>query len=57
MIGMYATPPALESDDELRARVLYVAGDGDGLTMRIRSASGQRLEDIAAALGLKRRRG
>lgn len=49
--------PAYESDEELRARVLYVAGDGEMLTARIQRAGGKYLDEIAAALGMKRRLG
>jgi hypothetical protein len=45
-----------ETDDSLRARILYVAGDGELLTAHIRHADAKRLEEIAAALRLERRR-
>lgn len=45
-----------ESDDELRKRLLYVAGDGDVMSARIASAWSARLDEFANALGLERRR-
>lgn len=45
-----------ESDSDLRARLLYVAGDGEWLTRVISAASGERLDDLASCYNLKRRR-
>ena len=45
----------IESDDHLRARLLYVAGDGEWLTRVISGATGSQLDDIAACYNLKRR--
>lgn len=44
-----------ESDQYLRNRVLYVAGDCDREVNRISQASGQALDEIADEFGLKRR--
>lgn len=44
-----------ESDDELRTRLLYVAGDGEWLTRTIRAASGAVLDEIASHYNLRRR--
>lgn len=49
-------PVTPETDDELRKRVLYVAGDGEVMTLRIQRAHASRLDELAEALGLKRRR-
>lgn len=46
---------ALESDDDLRERLIYVAGDGGAATSRIRVAAGKQLDDIAETLNLRRR--
>jgi hypothetical protein len=43
-------------DEDLRRRLLYVAGDGEVMTDRIRRASPVRLLEIAEVFGLKRRR-
>ena len=45
----------MESDEALRDRLLYVAGDGDLLTRIIASASGAKLDEIAGCYNLKRR--
>lgn len=50
------TPGRVEDDEALRARLLYVAGDGAAEVQRIRVASGLALEEIADRFGLKRRR-
>lgn len=49
------TQPTPESDDELQARLLYVAGDGEWLTRTIRAASGAVLDEIASHYNLRRR--
>lgn len=45
----------MESDDSLRARVLYVGGDGERTTYAIKAAFGQALDEWAWRFGLKRR--
>lgn len=56
-----STPPDkppekhLETDDELRERVLYVGGDGGQAVARIQRARGPELDAIADELNLKRR--
>lgn len=49
------TQQTLESDEELRARLFYVAGDGEWLTRTIAAAGGERLDEIASCYNLKRR--
>ncbi len=46
----------MEPDSELRARLLYVAGDSSQRGQRIMVASGAELEHIADEFGLKRRK-
>lgn len=46
----------MESDDELRKRLVYVAGDSDAQVHRISRASGSELDQMAEECGLKRRR-
>jgi len=50
------TPGRVESDDELRLRLLYVAGDGPQLRRVIELATGLRLDELAWCYGLSRRR-
>ncbi len=51
------TPPAIaESDDELRARLRYVAADGQWLTRVIAEASGAQLDELASHYNLRRRK-
>jgi hypothetical protein len=50
------TAIGLESDDELRKRLAYVAADGQRQTHEILTATGQLLDDIAWRYGLRRRR-
>lgn len=45
-----------ETDQELRNRLLYVAGDGQRDRMEIESAAGTLLDEIAERFNLKRRR-
>ena len=45
----------LESDDELRARIMYVGGDGEMRKHEIRNATGLKLDEIAWRLSLRRR--
>jgi len=54
---MHMTPEEkkLESDAELRARVRYIAADGNYLTRRIETAIGEDLDDLAAMFNLRRR--
>lgn len=57
----YVPSPVLESDDELRVRLLYIAGEftPSGSPTRthaeIATGSGQALDDIAYRYDLKRR--
>jgi hypothetical protein len=51
-----AAAASLESDEELRRRVMYVGGDGPALEQRIYRAEGIRLDEIAAAFGLERQK-
>ena len=44
-----------ESDDDLRDRLLYIAGDGEWLTRIISAASSVRLDEIASCYNLRRR--
>lgn len=44
-----------ETDEQLRARLLYLAGDGELLTRIITAAHGARLDDIASCYNLRRR--
>lgn len=55
--GSYADAFAVsvETDDQLRARLLYVAGDGRAQTERIHQAQGHELDDLAAQYNLQRR--
>ena len=46
----------LETDQELRDRLLYVAGDGQRDCMEIERAAGAALDEIAVRFNLKRRR-
>ena len=48
-----ATRP--ETDQELRNRLLYVAGDGERERLEIEQASSARLEEIAERFKLRRR--
>ncbi len=50
------TQGLVEGDDELRARLLYVAADGAALTRAIQVATGLGLDELAWRFGLKRRR-
>lgn len=50
------TPGRVEDDDALRARVMYVAGDGAMLTRAIQVATGLGLDELAERYGLRRRR-
>ena len=54
----YAPTVAVESDDDLRKRLVYVADDGGGqrLTYEIAKATGDRLDEIAGRYNLRRRR-
>lgn len=45
----------MESDDKLRARLVYVAADGEWLTRLIANATGSALDDIAGYYNLRRR--
>lgn len=47
--------PRRETDDELRRRLLYVAGEGPGLTRMIQVAAAERLDALAEEFGLRRR--
>ena len=51
-VGLRTT---LETDEQLRDRLMYVAGDGDAMVRRIRVASGVELDTIAESVGLRRR--
>lgn len=44
----------IESDDEFRIRVLYVAGDTQEMLRLTRNASGTQLDAIAAEYNLRR---
>lgn len=46
----------METDEQLRARLIYVAGDGHMAIERIAHTYGQKLDDKAAEYNLKRRR-
>lgn len=46
----------VESDESLRKRLLYVAGDGPVLVARICAAKDAALEAVAEEYGLKRSR-
>lgn len=50
------TPGRIEDDDSLRARVMYVAADGQMLTRMIQVATGLGLDELAERYGLRRRR-
>jgi len=56
------TPPLgspthrMEADEQLRYRLLYIAGDTESSVARIGSARGISLEIIAAEFGLRRRK-
>lgn len=50
------TPGRVEDDDSLRARVMYVAADGQMLTRAIQVATGLGLDELAERYGLRRRR-
>jgi hypothetical protein len=45
----------LETDDDLRHRLLYVAGDGPHAQQRIINADGGQLDAIAETVNLRRR--
>lgn len=45
----------MESDEQLRARLVYVAADGEWLTQTIARATGSQLDDIASRYNLRRR--
>lgn len=54
------TPPMgskvlAESDEELRERLLYVAGESSAIIQQISRAVGKQLDELAAEFGLKRR--
>lgn len=51
----YAPTVAVESDDSLRDRLLYVV-DGERNHHEIRTASGERLDEIASRYNLRRRK-
>jgi len=56
--GAYAAfvpAPEVETDEELRERLLYVAGDGAAAIQRIATARGAELDTLAAMIKLKRR--
>lgn len=44
-----------ESDESLRERLLYVAGDGERLAHEIVHSEGRLLDELAWRFGLKRR--
>lgn len=46
-----------EPDADLRARILYVGGDGPQTTRAIEIAEGEKLDEWAWRFGLKRRGG
>lgn len=46
---------SLETDENLRGRLRYVAADGNYLTRKIESARGAELDELAQSFGLKRR--
>lgn len=46
---------SLEADDELRRRLLYVAGDTDATQRRIHLAKGAELDVLAEEVGIRRR--
>lgn len=50
------TPAIMEDDEQLRARVLYVAGDGPAQVRAIQVATGLGLDEIADRYSLRRRR-
>ena len=54
-IDLFDDPPPRESDDSLRARLLYVAGDGERAAHRILTASGVELDALAESYCLRRR--
>lgn len=54
-IGRIKLDGVRETDEELRKRLLYVAGDTDYAKERIHRASGARLDELAAEVGLMRR--
>lgn len=56
MMFTYTPTVVLESDDDLRDRLRYVAADGQWLTRLIAEASGERLDEIASHYNLRRRR-
>lgn len=49
-------PSKVETDQELRERLLYVTGDGPAWIDRIQRATGPRLDEIATSVNLKRRK-
>lgn len=55
MMFTYTPTAVLESDDDLRRRIAYVAADGQWLTRLIADASGERLDEIASRYNLRRR--
>ena len=48
--------PKLESDEDLRSRLLYVAGDSEAVIQRIMRAKGEDLDLLADEYSLKRRK-
>jgi hypothetical protein len=56
-LDLEVTPPLgrrLETDEELRERILYVAGESGSFVQRVRMAQGAALDSIAESYGLKR---
>lgn len=47
--------PTAETDDALRARLLYVSGDSESRVRMIMSAKGAQLDTLAEEIGLRRR--
>ncbi len=52
----YTPPTVAESDEDLRARLRYVAADGQWLTRLIAEASGAQLDELASHYNLRRRK-
>ncbi len=52
----YTPTVIVESDEDLRRRLAYVAADGQWLTQLIATASGAQLDEIASRYNLRRRK-